>query len=328
VQYRKQLLGVAVAAASLFAADQAALAKGKPDRVKERVTLEDTGTVAAAKARLTIERKGLAKQEVKLQVKASSGLELELFVETSPGSGELTLVGVLEERGRSGNYVLRIRTKKGDALPFGVADVAELSGLAVEVRTADGELVAGASLPEMAPTTVSAGNKRGNGKLVSRLAVDADATADLAAGDDAVEAKVKVRRKFGEESLEVELENAVSGLTVEAWIGDGTGGFSLAGAMTEKSSGDGSEYKLKIETERGDALPLGAASLTELAGRAVEVRLADGTVLASGTMPDLGDSGTDAHPGRGRGRGGDDSEDETEDDSGDDSGSDDSGSDD
>jgi len=333
--FNRQVVGLLVAAAVVAAADGTALAKGgKAGRVKERVAFEDTGTVSMLKARMRVDRRSLARQELRVQVEgAPTGLDLEVLMEDAAGSGVLVSVGSLAEEGSSGEYKWRLRTKKGDALPFGVADLAELSGRAVEIRATGGELVAEATFPSFDPTTVTGAGKRGNGKLVSQFAATDDAAA-FASGDDAVHAKVKVRRKNGEEELEIEVEHLVSGLVVEAWVADGSGGFALVGTLVEKADDDGAEYGLEIETEHGDPLPLGVASLAELAGRTVEVRLADGTVLATGTLPALGEgpsgSGDDGGMGRGRGSddGSDDSGDEEDDGSSDDDSGDDSPSDD
>ncbi len=67
------------------------------------------------------------------------------------------------------------------------------------------------------------------------------------------------------------------------FIADGDDALEPVESVPVSRSG---RARWRVFTRRGDALPLGAASLRELSGRAFEVRIG-GTRVASGNLPDL-----------------------------------------
>jgi len=285
------LLGLGLTGLILSAEPAAARRGGdaKKNRVDERVdlTFAPDAPFTAREARLRVRRKMLTRQRLKIELSgAPSGRSLDVFFENSAGA--MVDVGDLVER-RAGIYKWRIRTKKGQALPFGVADVAELSGRAVEVRTAGGALVADGSMPAIA---AAAGSAAKSAKLRSALNVDV-LVADAVGADSAthaVEVSVRVRRKSGDrEELKVEVEHAADGLDLELWLADATGALVNLGVLsTEPDGDDGTEYEISFRTDRAAGLPFGATSVADLAGRQAEVRTVAGDILAEGTVPALG----------------------------------------
>lgn len=111
--------------------------------------------------------------------------------------------------------------------------------------------------------------------------------------------EVEVRSRADGDRLEVEVEAVDPAVDLSFWIDDGTGTFVEAGALPAGSD----ERKLEFDEAAGGALPLGAASVTDLAGRPVEVRDGTGAAVLAGHVPALGeDDGDDdeAEPARGR----------------------------
>lgn len=338
MSFRRGVIWTLVVGAALAGlAPEAEARRGGRDRLRERIPLvaADGSPVQARQARLRLERRS-DRQELRVQIEgAPTGLALDVWMED--GTGAVALVGAMREDD-PGEYVWRVRTKKGDALPFGVSDLSELSGRKVEVRTAAGQTVFTAAIPTLPAAAARSFAKR---PLRTGLAVDGAVAGSVGALGS--KAKVEVRRKRnGDEKFEVELDDAPAGLSLELWMEDATGAMVLVGAMTaesdddeggdDRSSGtsgdddsgeegesddDGSddasgdddgddddgdgdtddddwEYTYEVETEDGDVLPLGAASVSDLAGLRVEVRTTSGEVLASGTVPALADlSGDD-----------------------------------
>ncbi len=75
----------------------------------------------------------------------------------------------------------------------------------------------------------------------------------------------------------------------------------------DPTSGTSFYYDMNLDTGNGDALPLGVASVSDLAGRDFEIHGADGSVVLSGTLPTLtpDDSSDDDGSSYGNGSGGD-----------------------
>ncbi len=87
-------------------------------------------------------------QSFELRARGLDGVSDVVVLVEDPDGGEM--VEVAELVVRHGSARLRLRTKDGDALPLGVADVKDLAGLAVELRDAESdELLAEGMLPGM-----------------------------------------------------------------------------------------------------------------------------------------------------------------------------------
>ncbi len=258
---------------------------GGASRVNERISLAvvDTTQVAPRKARLRIRRKKASRSELRLQVQdASPGFDLDVWFED--GAGAMVRVGALRESDDNDgdtSYSWRVRTQKGQALPFGVSDVADLSGRDFEVRRASDVVVQG-TMPSLTAAPASVGKRA---DLRNPLSSSFPPAAN---SNDAVKAEIRVRRKRGDEQLKVEVEHLESGLALSLWIADTSGLMQRVADLAEESAG---EYEVEIESEH-EALPLGVDSLSELADRAIEVRTDTGEVVADGFVPRLGDEST------------------------------------
>lgn len=120
---------------------------------------------------------------------------------------------------------------------------------------------------------------------------------DLRPPDDALDpdAKGTVKVKVGSfgERIKVKIRKVTKGETFELWLETGRTdpAFALIGEITvsgrSKKPGyrGGGSGKWKLSTKKGDALPLGASSLEDLAGRALQVRLGRDVIL-EGVLPD------------------------------------------
>lgn len=86
-------------------------------------------------------------EEMDLRLKKLGEVDEVLLLIANPGTGVLTQVAAVDAKG-NGQAKWRVRTKDGDMLPFGVAAVADLSGLAFEVRDAsDASVLFSGTLP-------------------------------------------------------------------------------------------------------------------------------------------------------------------------------------
>jgi hypothetical protein len=111
---------------------------------------------------------------------------------------------------------------------------------------------------------------------------------------------VRLREKsHGRWEFRMQLENAPSGLAPKVWIADATGTLVPAGDLVPDDT-DVGEYKLRLRSQKGGTLPVGAASLSELGGRAYEVR-ENGAAIFSGSLPSIA---AKRSVGGGSGRGG------------------------
>lgn len=338
---KRPILFVLALAAAAATFDGAALAKGgHTDRVRDRVLM--TAQAFTGRARLEIRRDAIDRQEIRLQVQgATAGLDLRVFVEDA--AGVLTEVGTMSESG-AGEYMWRVRTKKGDALPFGQSDLSGLSGRGIEVRTADGAVAFTSAFPVIPVAAAPAHTKKA---LRTNLAVDRSVAGAIGAPGLTASTDVSLRRG-GHQRFGVHVANAVSGQTFQVFIEDRvTGQMTLLTTITAGapvapkaakggtddgvSGGSGSgtdddadddgvadehedEGEMELDTDDGDDLPDGAASVSDLAGLGVEIRTESGDVVAEGEIPSVGEdprADDDDHDGV---------EDGTEDESGDDDG--------
>ena len=121
-----------------------------------------------------------------------------------------------------------------------------------------------------------------------------------------LEAKVKIEARLDGDKFEGEVERLQSGDVVEFFLDDPAdeAGFVSIGTATAGVTG---EAELELNQRDGELLPLGAARAGDLAGFAVEIRLGSGTLLFTGTVPDLptgtpSDGGEPGPTDRSRGR--------------------------
>jgi hypothetical protein len=311
------VLTLATAAALACGLPAEAAGRGNRERVRERAPLQETGAVDFGRAGILVQRQSLQNQSILLRASGAPAAT-SFLVFLADENGTLTEVGTARAEGRSGRVEWKVRTARGDPLPFGVADVADLSGRAVEVHAADGTVVLTGTMPVAAKATGLAKRVK---SLRTGLAVDDDVAGS------SVTADLEFERHRGGATLTIELDGAASGLALEAWIRGTDGTFQKLGDLVEESEqgddegddsadddGSGSDDDLQAtvsgtleaddaddaeEVPDGDAeysftidpsagLPFGATSLADLAGLEIEIRnAADGTVVASGFLPDV-----------------------------------------
>jgi hypothetical protein len=203
----------------------------------------------------------------------------------------LDLDGVAESQGTrtvdaDGKAVWELSTKDGDALPFGVATVADLEGFQVEIRDAtDGSVLLFATVPAL-PVSAPPESHEGPGHDGSDDGTRARGRALLAATAGG-EAHVAVESRTGEEArekIEIEAVALDVGTTLDVFLENPAtpGTLEKIGTITIGELGRG---ELERDTHDGDGLPFGAANVAALAGLAVELRATDGTVLFSGHVP-------------------------------------------
>ena len=187
-----------------------------------------------------------------------AGVSVEFFV--ADGSDALVSLGSLTTDSL-GEAELELDTGDGASLPVGAAAVSDLAGRRVEVRDAAGGVLLAGTVPSLSgsPATV-----------VGRTRITDDSTGTR------VKVEMKVKGRDGRQEFKVEVKNAPAGSTIELFIDDG------AGTMVLAASG----ARIRLDSRKGHAMPLGVASLSDLSGRAFEVRV-DGTTVASGNLPQM-----------------------------------------
>jgi hypothetical protein len=203
-----------------------------------------------------------------------TSLDHDVYMGDGLGSEALVFVGAMKVDG-SNEMKFRVRTEKGDDLPFDAADNASLAGRAVEVRSSLGTIVAG-----VVPAFGS--GKGGKAKLNLQAAEGSPNTSAKA------RLKIRSKPKNGDERFELSAKKlSFDGLSYRLFVEDAAGSenFVDAGAMVRKSSSSSARYRRR--TKKGDALPLGVASVVDLGGRAIEIRDGTGTVYLEGTLPSL-----------------------------------------
>lgn len=116
------------------------------------------------------------------------------------------------------------------------------------------------------------------------------------------DASGKVKAEFDQDKnrhkLSLEAEDIDTSLVFEAWVADGGGTLTFAGTMPFNKP---NEVEIEFDSKEGPALPVGASTIQELAGRAVEVR-SGGMVYLTGSVPSL--DGSSGGGGGGSGGGG------------------------
>ncbi|HEX5137882.1 MAG TPA: hypothetical protein VFY93_12975 [Planctomycetota bacterium] len=180
----------------------------------------------------------------------------------------------------TGEAQLELNTKDGDTLPLGVASVADLAGLPVEVLL-DGTLLLSGEVPALPDATVTPGNP-GSGIGSGR------GRAPLTPLVSGLEGHVEIRQRLdtGEQRFKMEAQNLAPGAQVAFWIEDlaNPGTFVKLRSVVADAGG-----QAEINTQDGLPMPLGVADVSLLAGLGVKVTLDDGSgqVLLEGIVPSL-----------------------------------------
>lgn len=224
------------------------------------------------------------KDEGEFKVKAERldpALSFELFLEDAAGSGNLVSVGTMEaddDEDEGGEF--KIEFESEDGLPLGVSSVQELVGRALEVQSG-GVVYLFGTVPEMSQEKGGKWQKAKSALVRPEPPVVAEAKGKI---------EVRSRSSDNRHRFKVKAEHLPADsyhLFVEDAVGSGQ--FVDAGAMAQDDEDDdeGSEYEFKADTKNGDALPAGAQTAAELAGRRVEVRDSLDQVVLYGTVPDV-----------------------------------------
>jgi hypothetical protein len=196
----------------------------------------------------------------------------DVFIEDPAESAAFVHVTTLS--GDGDDLKLALDTKKGDALPLGVPQVADLIGRRVEIRAGDGQVLLFGDVPPF-------GLSKKPGK----------AKADIGAPDGApapeMHAKLSLRSKAdkGQERIELKAKKVPwNDGPFDVFVEDGVGSgvFVNAGDVQKESDSEGSYRR---DTKKGQSLPAGVSFVSELAGRTIEVRNELDVVYLRGTIP-------------------------------------------
>lgn len=231
--------------------------------------------------------KGDQRFEVKVKDVAAN-VAYGLWIQDAPDAETFTHIADLEhdhedhDDDKGADVKLKLDTKKGDGLPLGVEQLSELEGLRLELRH-DGELYLHGDVPAL-----DGGDGPGDGasdkkdEAISLLVRPDDAPEPQASG----RIRLRTDPKKGRDEFEVEADH-VQALDPqhEVFLQDAPDAetFSSLGVMDV----DGDDLELEFDTSDGDALPLGAESLDELAGLRLEIRRGDDVILF-GLVPAFG----------------------------------------
>ncbi|MGH7151792.1 MAG: phytase, partial [Planctomycetota bacterium] len=190
----------------------------------------------------------------------------DVLLEEGAGRGTFLDIGDLAPTNPNGGGWILALGASGSISELGGADVNRLAGRRVEIRDGATPYVF-AVLPSL-PSLL-------NVNLQGALAAAPGSPAPAAVGL----VKLRSKAKAGTAKFELKSKGLPVGPTYTVWVSEGTAegaAFSQVGTLVKG--------KLKIDTKKGQTLPLGVGFLSDLYGRTVEVR--DGTTaVLSGTIP-------------------------------------------
>jgi hypothetical protein len=197
-----------------------------------------------------------------------------VLMEFTPGGGDFSYIGDLEVSGNA--LILDIDTKDGDVLPFEFQDIASLQGRVVQITI--GEV----SLLQAVVPDVEASSKPVKAKQTLGPADD---------GAPKLKAKLKLRSKpsKGDERFDLMVKHLGFDDAAEfsLFVEDDVDSDVFADAGDMERIGSSAHGRYRRFTKKGQALPLGVSSLSELAGRRFEVRDGDDGVHVEGVLPDV-----------------------------------------
>ncbi|HET6203469.1 MAG TPA: DUF1028 domain-containing protein [Planctomycetota bacterium] len=239
-------------------------------RLRARVALPrvlaEPDADASGRAELRLEGRGQSLEVEVRQLDAGGGSPYAAFLEDAVGSGSFLSLGELEAASpASGRWRLSLTGEGAPPAQLGGALLASLEGRRLEVRDSSGKPFLRARLPSLAGMrdlrkAVSLASEYGRGS-------SAPASATL---------RLSRKGSKGTERFELRAKGLPSGPAYGVWIADRSGSLAQAGALTKG--------RMRLDTGRGDPLPLGVGRLEDLACRAIEVR--DGaSVVLTGTVP-------------------------------------------
>lgn len=213
-----------------------------------------------------------------LEVRVRDLLEEQTFTVCATNeAGDSETIGAITTN-EGGNGTLKLDTSKDDALPFGAGSVAEIAGVTVDVKNADGEVVLSGAIPNV-------------GEQAPAPADEIEVEFDLSRPDDPPEPEIKGDVEFETEAqrdkVRVRIDHATSGADYMARI-TSAGDEPTTEQIAVLTADDNGEAEHEV---RGRPIfPLGAESLADLSGALVEVLRLDenGPILVlSGTVPEV-----------------------------------------
>jgi hypothetical protein len=266
----------------LFAADSALA--GKKDKAETFFVRPDSPPDADAKGKLKLETE-TGKDRDRIEFKAENLDSLgtySVYMEDALGSGNLVLIGPMEldDDGEPGEFKLRF-DEKDEPLPFAVASVTDLVGRQVDIADGSNATVLTATVPDpSAPTGKKGWTKEKVALAQPSVVVDADAKGRVETWYKGKDGRQRFRVK-------AELLDPLDTYTVRVEDSVGAGSFTNVGDMIIDLDGESGEFKLHLDTQKGDAMPFGVANVDELAGRKVQIVDSAVQVVLEGTLPDL-----------------------------------------
>jgi hypothetical protein len=211
-------------------------------------------------------RTGSGHERLKVEAEhLDPGAAVEVYVDDGAGTmvpaGPATADSV-------GTAELEIDAGDGGTLPGGAVVAADLSGRAVEVRDDIGCILLAGEIPAFGGSAAA--------KTCSLRFQDDDSGASL-------RIIMKVQGRLGRQEFRMDVRGVDGGSTVLLLIDDGSG--LLAEAAAVAASGKG-KVQVRLRSRLGHRMPLNVMDLSDLGGRAFEVR-ANGVTVLSGNLPQL-----------------------------------------
>jgi len=216
----------------------------------------------------------------------------EVWLETTTTSDTFALAGVmsLKPPANKGRWELTLKKEGGGApTALGVADLADITGREVQVRNAGGATVyLSGTAPE--PKADDGGGGGGGGGNNSKLKREVALQRPDPAPDDNAFGKAKLEMKGNEQKFEVEAGNlstdGASTYTVHIETTPTSDAFFSVGSMILKNAVSGA-WELELKATGAAPAALQVASLTELAGRELQIRDGSSATVLHGELPVL-----------------------------------------
>lgn len=168
-------------------------------------------------------------------------------------------------------------TLEGGELPYGVESVRALAGRRVEVRDLEERVVLRGEVPAVAEEPVDPPPPPADAPVVTR--------SEMRRTDENGEREPRgvlvATRRSGGSSLRIEMGRLAPEARLLVYVWNGEDLVLWDDVRTNREGG----ASLAGDTQEGPGLPLGAESVTALAGRRVEVRDGDGRLLLYGEIP-------------------------------------------
>lgn len=200
---------------------------------------------------------------------------LDLFIEDAVASGVFVLVASLE--GEGDELKLSLDTKKGDSLPLDAEMNEDLVGLRVEVRAVDDVVLQG-SVP---PLDLSK-------KPVKAKVNVVPPAVDPPSPDMKGTLKMRSKANKGQERLDLKVLNVsfdLGDFHVFMEDAEASGVFVEVGQLEQVGSKPKGRWR--VDSKKGQMLPFGVVSVTQLEGRRLQVRDDLDAVHVEGTLPNF-----------------------------------------